>query len=211
MHLAGEKTARTMPLHSLAVRQQLNYEVRNFMKTIRASKADINAIVIINLIVQELHSEAHPIIFKKDVEKIQLQAFFEKILEKSNHIIFLSYMSESPVGYMWAQVRNSSDSPHIYAQKSVYIHQLGVVKKYRRKGVASNLVDRAKELANEVYADFIQLDTWAFNDVAQQFLKTRDSKHSTLECGAAINRDAEQGYFSRRKKPRGWIAALCIK
>ncbi|MBQ8873498.1 MAG: GNAT family N-acetyltransferase, partial [Clostridia bacterium] len=66
-----------------------------------------------------------------------------------------------------------------YAPQREYllIEEFGVEQQSRRRGVGSQLIEAAKQYANSLGLKRIQLDVWAFNDVAEEFTKLLDLIH----------------------------------
>jgi len=143
------------------------------MKIIKASKSDSGTIARLNFFVQKIHSEAHPNIFKPPYEDERTKSFFEKLLRDINNYIFLAYLSEIPVGYLWAQIQQIPETPLTYSKRRIHIHHVSVDEKYRRKGVGTSLLNEVKRLSKDMDIRDIAVDTWAFNSDANHFFRSQ--------------------------------------
>jgi ribosomal protein S18 acetylase RimI-like enzyme len=143
------------------------------MKTLRASKSDTGTIVKLNFFVQKIHSAAHPNLFEPYIEDEGIKSFFELQLNDQNNYIFLAYLSDVPVGYLWAQIQQIPETPLTYSKKRIYIHHVSVDEKYRGKGVGTCLMDEIKMVSKDLDIQDIAVDTWAFNKEANHFFQSQ--------------------------------------
>jgi ribosomal protein S18 acetylase RimI-like enzyme len=143
------------------------------MKILRASKSDTGTIVKLNFFVQKIHSEAHPNIFKPYVEDEGIKSFFEQLLTDQNNYIFLAYLSDVLVGYLWAQIQQIPETPLTYSKRRIFIHHVSVDEKYREKGVGACLMDKVKKVSKDLDIQDIAVDTWTFNKEANHFFRSQ--------------------------------------
>jgi ribosomal protein S18 acetylase RimI-like enzyme len=77
------------------------------------------------------------------------------------------------MGYVYYRVESRDENPFQYARQHVYIDQIDVKLKHRRKGVGKQLIKSVIEKANEKGIDKIILDVWGFNKDAQAFFDSQ--------------------------------------
>ena len=143
------------------------------MKIIRASKSHSKTIAKLNIFVQQIHRRAQPNIFKPHNENEEIISYFEQILSNQNNYIFLSYLSDIPVGYLWAQIQQIHETPLTFSNRRIHIHHVSVYEKHRRKGVGASLLDEVKKLSKDLDIRDISVDTWAFNNDANHFFRSQ--------------------------------------
>ena len=143
------------------------------MKIIRASKSHAGSIVKLNFFVQKIHNETHPNIFKPYLENEGMKSFFEQVLNDEKNYIFLAYISDIPIGYLWAQTQKIPETPLTYSNRRIYIHHVSVDEKYRRNGVAACLLDQVKKISKEHDIPDIAVETWKFNKDANLFFQSQ--------------------------------------
>jgi ribosomal protein S18 acetylase RimI-like enzyme len=143
------------------------------MKIIRASKSHAETIAKLNFFVQKIHCEAHPSLFKSYRENEGIKPFFEDILKDQKNYIFIAYLSDIPVGYIWAQIQKIPETPLTYSKRRVYIHHVSVDGKYRRNGVGAGLMDKIKKVSKEKDIPDIAVETWTFNKDAIDFFQNQ--------------------------------------
>ena len=119
------------------------------MKIIRASISHAETIAALNFFVQKIHHKAHPKIFKSYCEDEGIKPFFEQILKNQKNYLFLAYIEDIPVGYLWAQIQKIPETPLTYSTKRIYIHHVSVDDKYRRTGVGACLMEQVKMVSKE--------------------------------------------------------------
>jgi len=83
-------------------------------------------------------------------------------LANESTFVLGAYEGESPVGWAWAVgIRR----PNGWCM--TYLHQLDVVESHRRQGIASMLIESAKEVARREGSSQLWLSTGRHNEVAQ--------------------------------------------
>jgi ribosomal protein S18 acetylase RimI-like enzyme len=126
-----------------------------------------------NFFVQNIHHEAHPNIFKPYNEDEEINSFFEQQLSDQNNYIFLAFLSDIPVGYLWAQIQQIPETPFTFSQSRIFIHHVSVDEKFRWKGVGACLMDEVTKVSKNLDIPDIAVDTWAFNNEANHFFRSQ--------------------------------------
>ena len=143
------------------------------MKIIRASKLHSKTIAELNFFVQKIHNDAYPNIFKSYSANEGIKPFFEQILKDLKNYIFIAYLQDIPVGYLWAQIQKIPETPLTYSKRRIYIHHVSVDEKYRKNGVGACLIDQVKKVSKEQDIPDIAVETWTFNKDANHFFQSQ--------------------------------------
>ena len=141
------------------------------MNVIKATLEELPDIVLLNAIVQKMHHQAHPDIFKPVGDESGVERLFERILEQENNHVFMAYLANAPVGYAWAAVEARPDFALKHGRKQVYIHQIAVHERYRKQGIGRALFQTIEDLAEQQGITHLELDSWAFNTDAHAFFE----------------------------------------
>lgn len=106
--------------------------------------------------------------YKQESDLNGARAFLEERLIKKESVIFITYDDGEPVGF--TQLFPSFSS--VSMQKSWVLNDLYVKETARRKGVATELINKAIGLAEETKAKGILLETGKENVKAQKLYET---------------------------------------
>ena len=138
---------------------------------IDAKEHHVSDIIGLNAIVQRLHSEQFPGVFKYPVKESELTNEFISLINKEHHHVFVAIKNMKVVGYIFAQYSKRSESPLIFAGDKLYIHHICVSEYFRKMGIGSLLFAHVQALAKKYNVNEIGLDVWAFNECAHSFFK----------------------------------------
>ena len=141
------------------------------MEIIKAKPEQAGEIAQLNDVVQKMHAENHPDIFKYPVDGIELEKFFRKVISAETTYIFMATINDMAVGYVWCEIQSKMDNIFKYGQKRVYIHQISVQPKFRNQGVGRELMLAVEKLGIENGTDRFALDSWEFNKEAHAFFE----------------------------------------
>ena len=136
--------------------------------TIRPARRgdDEAALAEIAAVVQQLHFAARPDIFKP-VDPSALEAWFRSALKRPRPGITLAQLSGAAVGYAISIDAGREDSAFAHPRRWREVDQLAVLPGYRRRGVARALIADAAASARAAGFPALELNTWAFNEVAR--------------------------------------------
>lgn len=124
---------------------------------------DLDAINELRRQVNDIHVKGRPDIFKPGFSK-ELRDHAEWYLSSDNNEIFVDEQDGRITGMVMVDYISKPESPYGLAREFCHIAEICVDKKYRRKGIAHNLMERVKEEAKQRGLNKIELDVWAFND-----------------------------------------------
>lgn len=139
------------------------------MEIIKAKTEHASEIVLLNNAVQKLHAEHHPKVFKYPTDVAEMERCFRNIISDDKNIVFLARIAGKAVGYVWCTIERRDDNAFSFSHERIYIHQLSVDPKYRRKGVGTRLMHAVDMLAIENGISKFALDSWEFNKEAHAF------------------------------------------
>jgi len=133
---------------------------------------DYKILAELNEGVQTLHHELYPHEFKK-YDPDSIGKAFEKMIAQANAHAYIAYNDETPVGYILCFVLTRNENEFQYPKDYLLIDQIAVDPAFRRKGVASLLLTKAKELASDLSISEIHLEHWNKNKEAELFFKVK--------------------------------------
>ncbi len=140
-------------------------------RTIRTAEAgDLDALVDLNLVVQELHVAAEPDRFSEP-DRATVARWFEDVLAADAWTVLVAEVDGEVVGYLLFEQVDRTAGTFTRALRTLYVHQLGVAPAARRQGVGRALLQRVDEAARSLGVTQVALDTWAFNTDAMAFFE----------------------------------------
>jgi len=137
----------------------------------RASEADAEVVSLLNADVQSLHASAVPERFKPLGPDTFPATAARRLLANPSNLVFIAELDSEPAGYAYAEVVHLPESPLRHAWDEVHLHHISVRPAYRRKGVASVLLDSVRAAADEIGISLVTLQVWSFNEGAQAFFR----------------------------------------
>ncbi len=131
--------------------------------TVRCSvSSDAEAVYRLLQIIAKLHKNARPDMFPNLESKYTLDEVRER-LSKGDNGVFVSEIDGDVNGYIFCDIIKEG------CGATLYIDDLCVDPSARRQGIASKLMDRAREYAKEKNCRMIMLNVWEFNGSALDF------------------------------------------
>lgn len=141
------------------------------MKIRRASLQDAEILSALNSDVQKIHADALPNLFKQPESDSFAFQFMREQLSDPRNYFFIGNLDGEDIGYIFARVVDRPENPYTHAWHYVYIDQISVKPAYQKMGCGKQLIQEVVRLAEEIGADWIALDTWAFNEGAIAFFE----------------------------------------
>lgn len=138
------------------------------MKIRSATVTDARSLAELGAIVQALHHQHHPDVFKP-ADPTAAYPHYQQVLADPQVWAFLAEVGDQAVGYVLVRTVGVPDSPFTWAATTVDIDEVGVHPDARRQGVGRALLDRVRALAEALGAHRLHLTVWEFNEVAQRF------------------------------------------
>jgi ribosomal protein S18 acetylase RimI-like enzyme len=134
----------------------------------RAHERDVPALDALNQVVQRLHADALPAMFKQPLPGGST-AFFTQALRRDGVVVFVAELEDAVVGYLFAEENRRLAGAFMHASNALDVHHIAVDGSCRRRGVGRRLLDAAGAWAHEQGLTEVRLDHWAFNDGAHDF------------------------------------------
>lgn len=98
--------------------------------------------------------------------------YFTDRLRKDEHVFLIALINEEYAGFV--SIEERSARPVFERDKYGHIHELFVAKDFRRKGVATALLDAVEDLCRNKDFDMIRLSVNVRNDSAQELYRKND-------------------------------------
>jgi len=133
---------------------------------------DHELLAALNEEVQNLHFRMHPDLFKP-FDKVAVSEAFSSFLAKDNCRAYVALKGGEAVGYIILFVNEGADNAFKYAERILYIDQVGVKEAYKKQGIANMLMEQAEALAKELSISKLELDHWSINEVAAAYFRNR--------------------------------------
>ncbi len=134
-----------------------------------ATERDIPRLVGLNRLVQDLHVTAHPDVFRPSSDLPGIEDFFSKSISDTNQHVLVAEVDGVAVGYLCATVEREPARTVKRDTTRLYVHQIAVDTDRRRRGVGKALFAAIEQIAQDRSINDIALDTWSFNEEAQDF------------------------------------------
>lgn len=135
----------------------------------RATAADAATLARLNAHVQGWHAVQYPKTFFAVPDPEGLVAYYEGRLAEPGCTAFLA--GDPGDGYALCSLQSREASVFSPAIQRLLVEQLAVAPEVRRQGVGRALMQAARDLARELQADEIVLDTWEANHAAHEFFR----------------------------------------
>jgi ribosomal protein S18 acetylase RimI-like enzyme len=127
----------------------------------------------LNGVVQDLHAQLYPDIFRSDWAPSDLETFWTDRLNDEDSRVAIATLDSHPVGYIWFEVQTrEQDALHLHRRR-IYVHHIAVDESARGAGVGTKLLDQAESEAERVGISNVLLDAWTSNSTAQGFFGAR--------------------------------------
>lgn len=135
-----------------------------------ASREDAAAIAALNELVHAIHAEAQPEIFQP-ADRQKFAEDWGSDQAEGNTFTFLALLDGKPMGYVHGEVSQRVESVYHRSHEMIYVHQICVAPEARGQGIATSLLDAAKQLGRERGIKRLALDVWRFNEPARRFFE----------------------------------------
>ena len=136
-----------------------------------AEKEELEAVNKIRKQVNEVHVIGRSDVFREDGWQFIEPFIYTRFDEKNSKVIVADIDGEI-VGFAVIQYIVRPESPFSKERRYLHIEEFGVDEKHRRKGIATAIINFAKEDAKKHGLIRIELDMWEFNDGAMAFYES---------------------------------------
>jgi len=117
-----------------------------------------------------IHHEIRPDIFKPDTTKYSYDELVQII--NDNYLKVYVYEKDGLVaGHLFYMIHQIEESNNMYSRKELYIDDLCVLDGFRKMGIASELLEFAKQKAKEEGCDYVTLNAWEGNQAIDFYQK----------------------------------------
>ena len=134
----------------------------------RAMDKDIDRLNELLYLVQKLHAEKRPDIFKLGAKKYTTQEL-QAIIADDDTPIFVYEDEGAVLGYVFCIYQVTRENYQLHPRKVLYIDDLCVDESCRRQGVATKLYEYVVQTAIDNGCDSVTLNVWSGNDSARRF------------------------------------------
>lgn len=136
-----------------------------------AKREELDAVNKIRKQVNDIHVNGRSDIFREDGWQF-IEPFIYSRFDEENSDVIVAAIEDEIVGFAVVQYITRSESPFGKARKYFHIEEFGVDEEFRRKGIATSIIDFAKIEAKKNGFVRIELDMWEFNDGALAFYES---------------------------------------
>lgn len=133
-----------------------------------AAREELERVNALRRMVNDVHVQGRPDIFRPGFCEA-LQNHIYDAFDDENSDVIVALADDDIAGFATVQYIRRPESPYCLARDFYRVEEFGVAAQYRRRGVATALVDYMKRDAREKGFDRIELDVWAFNEGAIAF------------------------------------------
>ena len=133
----------------------------------RAVEGDYEGICALCEVVDNLHRDHMPHIFRKPDGPAREWPYIKGLLEAQDTGIFVAELSENLVGFVVVLLEQAADIPILAPRSYAVVDNLVVDDGMRRRGVGRALMERAESWACKQGATQVELGVYEFNQGAQ--------------------------------------------
>ncbi|KAI9131334.1 GNAT family N-acetyltransferase [Acaryochloris sp. CCMEE 5410] len=139
----------------------------------KIERADISAVANLMTHLSQIAVQSHPDIHRPLLVD-HAREYLEEKIEAEQEFIYVAVADDQLVGYIHFEFCERAETIFSYARKNLYLHQIYVVKEFRRKGVGSQLISTMKQFAQEIEnLKWIWFDMYTSNSSALKFYQSQ--------------------------------------
>lgn len=136
-----------------------------------ATKEDVEQIISLLLQVSELHYINRPNVFKRKSQN-DMKEYALDILKSEEQKMFVATDETLKIyGILIYKVKKVKYHANLKPSRVLWIEELCVDEKCRKKGIGKMLILEAENMAKELKCRRIELNCWEFNESAMKFYK----------------------------------------
>lgn len=151
-----------------------------------ATPADFKALNEIAAEGDAFHARGVPQVFQKPFRPGRSREFWAGVLRSRNGAILVAEHEGHIVGFLQVAVRNSSRLPLLRRRRFGYVSDLGVARRWRRRGVGSLLMAATHRWLLRRRVREIELNVWSFNRGAVKFYERLGYRFLSHRMGRAL-------------------------
>lgn len=136
-----------------------------------AEREELEAVNKVREQVNEVHVNGRPDIFRADGWPLIESNIYTRFDEDSSGVI-VADLNDVIVGFAVVQYISRPETSFSKARRFYHIEEFGVDENHRRKGIATSLINFAKEDAKKLGFERVELNMWEFNEGALAFYES---------------------------------------
>lgn len=136
-----------------------------------AKEEELERINEIRKMVNDVHVDGRPDIFKGGFEE-NLRDYIYEIWKAENKDIIVAERDGVICGFACIQIVDKPENPFMNARRYVDVDEFGVDEKFRRQGVATEMIEFIREDAGKWGINRVELNMWEFNEGALAFYES---------------------------------------
>jgi len=152
-----------------------------------ATKADLPGLLRLNKQIQQQHAEQFPKEFLFEPDAKGTRDFFKRLIDEDSQLLLIAHTADQSVGYLWCEIQRFPTSLFRPARSKLYVQHVCVDADHRRHGIASALFQQVDDLAKAAGITRIGLDTWAGNESAHSFFRSRGFETQQIIYGKNLD------------------------
>lgn len=129
---------------------------------------------------QALHAQISSGDFKSVVDEDELRDLFCALIDRADSHVAVAEIGEKTEGFIWADVQNRPETALTYPITELFLQQICIDERYRRKGIGAALMRYLENFALKIGAEEIALGTWVGNATAQNFFRSLGYETATF-------------------------------
>jgi len=137
---------------------------------------DIEELAELNSVVQSIHADNEPTIFKPYAISNSKKWFKSFLQDKNNHVLVAQDDKKIVIGYIAFTTKKSGGSLLTFPRKLIYIQHIAVDKTWQSKRIGEKLLKKVLRFAEKKKIIRLELDVWAFNESANSFFEKHGFK-----------------------------------
>ncbi len=140
-----------------------------------AQSKDIPSLIDLLKQVAAIHHEGRPDLFRNGAQKYSAEQL-QEMLQQENMPIFVAAIDDRVCGYAFCTYMVTANHPVMHDHKTLYVEDLCVDEKMRRRGIGSKLFREVKAYGKALQFDSMTLNVWSFNHAAMKFYQSMGMK-----------------------------------
>ncbi|WP_235603396.1 N-acetyltransferase [Thermoanaerobacter sp. YS13] len=129
----------------------------------------------------EIHYKARPDYYKDTDIPLDKEDYINKLSHPEYKIMVAENENDEIAGYIIYKIKKIEEHPLLVDRVVVYIEDLCVAGRFKRKGIGKKLLESAIEYGKEINASSIELTVWAFNEEAIKFYESLSFKPQSIK------------------------------
>lgn len=146
---------------------------------------DLERVNELRKMVNDVHVNGRADIFKAGFDDV-LKNYIYEVWNKENKDILVAERDGIICGFACVQYVDKPENPYMVARKFYDVDEFGVDEKFRRQGVATELIEYIRSDAKRLGMNRVELNMWEFNEGALAFYEAVGFKtyrrYMELDC-----------------------------